>query len=72
MIYLGMTTLLNHFAMLLDLNVKDYLLKFSVEYFMETTSHKTYEENTNDPFKVEDLLVILYIDKSFDSIGHVG
>lgn len=72
MIYLGMTTLLNHFAMLLDLNVKDYLLKFSVEYFMETTSHKTYEENTNDPFKVENLLVILYIDKSFDSIGHVG
>lgn len=67
-----MTTLLNHFAMLLDLNVKDYLLKFSVEYFMETTSHKTYEENTNDPFKVENLLVILYIDKSFDSIGHVG
>ena len=58
--------------MLLDLNVKDYLLKFSVEYFMETTSHKTYEENTNDPFKVENLLVILYIDKSFDSIGHVG
>ena len=67
-----MTTPLNHFAMLLDLNVKDYLLKFPVEYFMETTSHKTYEENTNDPFKVENLLVILYIDKSFDSIGHVG
>ena len=67
-----MTTPLNHFAMLVDLNLKDYLLKFSVEYFMETTFHKTFQKNTNDPFKVENLLVILYMGKSFDSIGHIG